>query len=166
MCAHVCTCMCVLIYMCVCACVLECVRVLVCMPVRQREEVEKQQERWVEGPWGSIGEGGGGARESRGAELGMSHRAGGTGPCGPQPGLTGCSGQSSCLAPEEVSLRPGGSWAPEQLLALQPRVLLWPTGQGWVPAPVCPSAEGPCAQHTQLHSGGGKPGHLACRTQG
>ena len=67
---------------------LECVRVLVCMPVRQREEVEKQQERWVEGPWGSIGEGGGGARESRGAELGMSHRAGGTGPCGPQPGLT------------------------------------------------------------------------------
>ena len=101
----------------------------------------------MEGPWGSVGEGGGGARESRGTELGMSHRAGGTGPCGPQLGLTGCRGQSSCLALEEVSLRPGGSWAPEQLLTLQPHVLLWPTGQGWVPAPVCPSAEGPCAVH-------------------
>ena len=153
---YVCACvpvwllMCVLVYMRVCS------SVCTCVPVCQHEEVEKRQERRVERQWGSDGEGGGGARESRGAELRGESQSRWDWPCGPQPGrpMLRAGKAAWSLSPRQRG-RPGGGVA-EAWAARGHQSSCWPcvhvcrfgpqARAGFQP-PLVPSAEGLCAMH-------------------
>lgn len=169
-CLSVCPCthmyVCVLMYVCTCVprvctrihervCSSVCTCMLVFAPVCQHEEVEKQQERRVERPW-ADGEGGGGARESRGAELRGESQSRWDWPCGPQLGLPVLrAGKAAWSVSPRQRGHPGGG-VTEARTARGHQSSCWPcvhvccfgpqARAGFQP-PLVPSAEGLCAVH-------------------